>query len=111
MEQEIEDSSLGRPTPEVSVVVATYNGARFLREQLDSILEQTVNDIEIVVNDDCSTDETFEILTSYSSDSRVRVFRNETRSGALRNFSVAASNARGSYVAFSDQDDIWLPRK
>src|SRR3954462_8301868 len=97
--------------PLISVVLATYNGAPFLREQLDSVLGQSIEDIEIVVRDDGSTDETVEILNSYCTDSRFRLLSDDRRLGAAKNFGEAAMMARGLYVAFSDQDDIWLPYK
>ena len=92
--------------------MTTYNGEKYLREQIDSILNQTYKDIELVICDDGSTDSTREILKEYEAkDKRVRIFFNETNLGFKKNFEKAASLCRGDYIAFSDQDDIWLPFK
>lgn len=92
----------------LSIAMTTYNGERYLREQLDSILLQTVQDWELIVCDDCSTDSTWQILKEYASrDSRIRIFLNETNFGFVKNFEKAISLSSGDYIALSDQDDIW----
>lgn len=92
----------------ISIAMATYNGAKYLREQLDSILHQTFSDWELVVGDDCSTDLTMEILTEYSQkDSRISIFQNETNLGFKNNFESIFSRCNGEYVACCDQDDVW----
>ena len=94
----------------ISVALTTYNGERFLREQIDSILEQSISDIELVVCDDCSTDSTWDTLTDYQAkDPRIRIYRNERTLGFRDNFVKAISLCEGDYVALSDQDDIWMP--
>ena len=94
----------------ISIAMATYNGARYLREQLDSILCQSVSDFELVVCDDCSTDETYSILEEYKAkDYRVRIFRNDTNLGFKKNFERVIGLTQGEYVALCDQDDIWEP--
>lgn len=94
----------------ISIAMATYNGEKYLREQLDSILAQTVQDFELIVCDDCSTDSTVKILNEYAErDSRIKVFVNELNLGFKKNFERAAGLCKGEYIAFSDQDDIWLP--
>ena len=96
----------------VAVVMCTYNGGMFLREQLDSILRQTYPISEIIVQDDCSTDDTMDILRSYAArDSRVRVTRNAANLGFNRNFRSAVMKATADFVAISDQDDVWMPDK
>lgn len=98
--------------PLISVVMATYNGAAFLRQQVESILSQTYPNFELVVTDDCSTDGTWTLLEAYAAaDKRVRIFKNETNLGYVRNFEKAMLLARGELIAPSDQDDIWLPNK
>jgi len=100
----------GRPL--VSVVIATYNGERFLREQLDSIIAQTYKPIEIVAVDDCSTDNTVAILNEYANQSgNFRVIRNPQNLGYQKNFEKGFTLAEGDYIAPCDQDDIWLPGK
>ncbi len=94
----------------ISIAMATYNGGRYIREQLDSILSQTVRDFELVVSDDCSADDTWDILEEYAGrDGRIRLYRNGENVGFKRNFERAISLCEGDYVALSDQDDIWLP--
>lgn len=95
----------------VSVVIATYNGERFLREQLDSIYRQTYTNIEVVVADDCSTDETTRILEEYSKKHGLLYVINEKNLGYAKNFERAFSLSNGKFVAFCDQDDIWHPQK
>ena len=96
----------------ISVVIATYNGERFLAEQIDSILSQEYPIDEIIICDDNSTDNTHNILDYYQSKGKIKWVKNETRLGVIGNFKKAASMAReNNYIAFSDQDDIWLPHK
>lgn len=90
--------------------MATYNGAKYIREQIDSILGQTVQDFELIISDDCSTDDTFAIVNEYCmKDSRLRIYKNTTNIGYRRNFENLVPKCKGDYVAFCDQDDIWLP--
>ena len=91
--------------------MATYNGAKFIREQIDSILNQTIQDFELVICDDCSTDETLSILKEYAkNDNRIRAYDNECNLGFKKNFENAICKCKGDYIALSDQDDIWLPK-
>lgn len=92
----------------VSVVMCTYNGAKYLREQLDSIVNQTYPISELIVQDDCSIDETLEILREYECKySYIHVFENDVRKGVNHNFFSVIDRATSEYVAVSDQDDIW----
>lgn len=95
----------------ISVAVCTYNGEKFIREQLDSICNQTYHEIEIIICDDGSTDHTRKILEDYRRDNRVRIEYNETNLGAYANFEKAIRLCKGEWIAVSDQDDIWLPHK
>lgn len=88
--------------------MATYNGAKYIRSQVESILEQLRPVDELIVCDDSSSDETVAILLSYG-DSRIRVHQNPIRLGYVRNFERAMSLARGDYIFLSDQDDVWVP--
>jgi glycosyltransferase involved in cell wall biosynthesis len=98
--------------PLISVALCTYNGARYLREQLDSLLAQTHRNIEIVAVDDCSTDGTLSVLQEYQRrDARVRAIANQTNLGFRNNFERAISLCAGDFVAPCDQDDVWLPQK
>ena len=97
--------------PLVSVAMATCNGARWLREQLDSIYAQTWPRLEVVVSDDASTDGTVEILARYAGERGLRYEVNPARLGLVKNFERALSLCRGAYVALADQDDVWKPHK
>src|SRR4051794_8903703 len=92
----------------VSVVMCTYNGALYVQEQLESIMQQTYSNLELIVFDDASTDDTFEIIQGLANkDPRLAVHRNENNVGYNVNFSRACEAAKGYYIAISDQDDIW----
>lgn len=94
----------------ISIAMATYNGEKYLREQLDSILNQTYSYFELIICDDCSKDSTWEILEEYAQkDQRLKIYKNEQNLGFKRNFEKAISLCKGDYIALSDQDDIWLP--
>lgn len=94
----------------ISIAMATYNGEKYLREQIDSIFNQTIQDFELIVCDDCSTDTTWNILLDYQSqDKRIKCYRNEENLGFKKNFEKAIRLCTGDYIALSDQDDIWLP--
>lgn len=94
----------------ISVALATYNGVLFLREQLDSILNQTLQAAEIIVCDDCSTDGTWLVLREYAEKyACFKIFQNDENIGFMRNFEKAMRLCSGDYIALSDQDDIWLP--
>lgn len=90
--------------------MATYNGAKYIREQLDSILSQTFQDFELVICDDCSSDDTVSILKEYAiKDKRIIVYVNEVNLGFKKNFENVIRKCNGEFVALSDQDDIWFP--
>lgn len=94
----------------ISVCMATYNGEKYIREQVDSILCQLGSSDEIVISDDGSRDSTLAILTSYH-DTRIKIHHNAKRKGVVGNFENALSNAVGDYIFLSDQDDVWLAGK
>lgn len=99
-----------KPINMISIALATYNGEEFLREQLDSVLNQTFQDFEIIVCDDCSTDHTLDILEEYKQlDARIRVYQNDCNLGFIKNFEKAIRYCNGEYIALCDQDDRWVP--
>lgn len=103
-----------KPTalPRVSVALCTYNGERYLRAQIDSLLAQTGCELDIVAVDDASTDATADILRGYAmGDARFRVFVNESNVGHIENFRRALSLCEGEYICPCDQDDVWAPEK
>jgi len=98
--------------PDISVVIATYNGERYLKPQIESILLQTIPPTEIIVVDDASSDGTMAILNAYATnDSRFRIVINEQNTGYIRSFEKGMQYASCSLIALSDQDDIWMPHK
>lgn len=98
--------------PNISVVMCTYNGARYLSHQLDSILHQTYSPAEILVQDDGSTDDTVAILEDYAARyPLIRIEHNTEAHGLNPNFFSAMRKSKYEYIAISDQDDIWEPSK
>lgn len=98
--------------PKVSVVVTTYNGAKYLCQQLDSILGQTYPVDEVIIQDDGSTDSTPDICRQYEAQHpNVHFFQNAENMGFNRNFETACMRTTGDLVALSDQDDVWFPDK
>jgi len=93
--------------------MATYNGEKYIREQLDSIARQDLLPLELVITDDGSIDATLQIVDEFARAAPfpVRVFRNEIRLGFADNFLKAASLCNGDLIAFCDQDDIWMEKK
>ncbi len=97
--------------PLISVVLCTYNGADFLREQIDSILNQTWKPLEIIISDDGSTDQTKDILLSYKHHPEIQLYFQVKNLGPIKNVEFVLCKAQGDFIAFSDQDDIWKPEK
>ena len=96
----------------VDILLATYNGEKFLSQQLDSILAQTHQDFHIIVSDDNSTDSTVKILDEYAKkDKRITVYKQKKNLGVISNFEFLLSKVQSNYFLFSDQDDIWLEDK
>lgn len=90
----------------VSICIATYNGGKFIREALESIKSQSYKNIEVVVTDDCSSDDTLDICGEYDF---VTIYRNETRQGLVGNWNAAVAKASGKYIKLMGQDDVLAP--
>jgi len=99
--------------PRISIALCTCNGASFLAEQLDSLLEQTYLPFELVACDDASQDESFAILETFATRApfQVRIYRNQQRLGINANFEQAIRMCEGNIIALCDQDDVWQPNK
>ncbi len=98
--------------PKVSVLVSVYNGAKYLREAMDSVLAQTFTDFEFLIVDDCSNDNSPAILKEYADkDKRLRVITNEFNLGLTKNLNKMIREARGEYLARFDADDVCLPER
>ena len=94
----------------VSVCLASYNGERFIEDQLTSVLAQLQDGDEVIVSDDASQDRTVELVEAMA-DPRVRLLRNDASVGVVKNFERALRIARHDYIFLCDQDDVWLPGK
>src|SRR5271155_4024439 len=97
--------------PTVSIIVPNYNHARFLRQRIDSILTQTFQDFELILLDDCSTDQSRSILREYTTDPRVRLEFNDANSGStFKQWNKGVSLTRGKYIWIAESDDYADPR-
>lgn len=95
----------------VSIIMPSYNTGRFISETIDSVLAQTYENWELIIVDDCSTDNTDEVVQKYLSDHRVKYLKNEKNSGAAASRNRALREAEGKWIAFLDSDDLWSPNK
>ena len=96
--------------PLISVCIPTYNGAKYLRECIDSVLAQTFTEFEVLVVDDCSSDETVHIIQEYATqDSRIRLIVNEHNLGLVGNWNKCVELAQGEWIKFVFQDDLIEP--
>ena len=99
--------------PKLCILLASYNGEKYISEQLDSIINQTYKNWELIIRDDGSKDETMTILNKYEKkDERIKILRDDKGNlGFLKNFEELLFNAKEEFVLFSDQDDFWLKNK
>ena len=95
----------------VAIIMPSYNTQKFIEETLDSVLAQTYTNWELIIVDDCSTDNTDEIVSPFLSDSRIIYIQNEKNSGAAVSRNRALREAKGKWIAFLDSDDLWTPDK
>ena len=90
--------------------MATYNGSRYIKEQIDSILSQLSALDELIISDDHSTDSTYKIIKSYN-DNRIKFYLNELEKGVTHNFENALLHSKGDTIFLADQDDVWNKEK
>jgi len=90
--------------------MATYNGSRFIEKQIQSILPQLSDNYELVIVDDCSTDQTVNLIHKFT-DSRIKLWENTRNLGVIKNFEKSITKAKGDIIFLCDQDDIWCPDK
>lgn len=95
----------------VSVIMPSWNTAEYIGESIESVINQTYSNWELLIVDDCSTDNTDEIVAKYLGDRRIKYFHNNTNSGAALTRNYALREAQGEWIAFLDSDDIWAPEK
>lgn len=95
----------------VSIIMPSYNSGKYIEESIKSIQAQTYSEWELIIVDDCSTDNTVEIITDFLVDERIRFLKNDKNSGAAVSRNYALREAQGKWIAFLDSDDVWLPEK
>lgn len=95
----------------VSIIMPSYNTGRFIRETIESVLAQSYSTWELIIVDDCSNDNTDDVVNQYLTDERIRYIKNDTNSGAAISRNRALREAKGKWIAFLDSDDLWEPDK
>lgn len=95
----------------VSIITPSYNTAKFIGKTIESVQTQTHRNWELIIVDDCSSDNTDEVVADYLNDDRIKYIKNEKNSGAAISRNRALREAKGKWIAFLDSDDLWLPEK
>ncbi len=95
----------------VSIIMPSYNTAEYISESINSVIAQTYKNWELIIVDDCSTDNTDEAVSVFLNDTRIHYLKNEKNSGAALSRNRALREAKGRWIAFLDSDDLWLPEK
>ena len=95
----------------VDILLATYNGEKYLKEQIESILNQTYKNIQIIISDDCSKDATRDILKEYENNEKIKVVYQEKNLGYVKNFEFLLKQVESDIYMLSDQDDVWKKEK
>jgi glycosyltransferase involved in cell wall biosynthesis len=98
-------------TNNVSVCMTVYNGEKYIRQQIESVLSELQQDDELLIYDDLSTDATAKIVTELAVDKRIKFRKNAKKLGVVKNFEHVLRDALGEYIFLCDQDDVWLPNK
>lgn len=106
----IENDGIEREAGLVSIIMPSYNTAPYIKQTIQSVLDQTYTNWELIIVDDCSTDNTDEVLENIK-DSRIRYFKNDKNSGAAVSRNKALREAKGQWIAYLDSDDLWMPEK
>ncbi len=95
----------------VSIIMPSYNTEGFIKETIESVLKQTYENWELIIVDDCSTDNTDQVVEPFLKDKRIRYIKNAVNSGAAVSRNLAFKKAKGKWIAFLDSDDLWYPQK
>ena len=95
----------------ISIIMPSFNTGKYITETIESVLAQSYKNWELIIVDDCSSDNTDEIVNTYLSDDRIHYFKNEKNSGAAFSRNTALREAKGKWIAFLDSDDLWMPEK
>ena len=96
---------------EVSVIMPNYNGSAYIAQAIESVVKQDFQDWELLICDDCSTDNSIEIISNYLNDPRIKLLRKNTNMGVAHARNHAIAEAKGRYIAFLDHDDFWYEHK
>lgn len=107
----VENSELEMISNKVSIIMPTNNCAEYIAESVKSVIAQTYENWELIIADDCSTDDTFGRLKEFLLDNRIKYFCMEKQGGPAAARNSAIEKAKGEYIAFLDSDDLWNPRK
>ena len=99
------------PNPTVSIITPVYNAEKYIGKTIESIKAQTFTDWELLLINDCSTDNSEEVIKGYLSDERIKLINNETNLRAAKSRNRGIDLAKGNYIAYLDADDLWLPEK
>lgn len=94
----------------VSIIMPSWNTGRFISDSIQSVLDQTYKNFELIIVDDASTDNTDKIINSFK-DTRIKYYKNSQNEGAAKSRNLALRKARGKWIAFLDSDDLWMPEK
>ena len=95
----------------ISIIMPSFNTGKYITETIESVLAQSYKNWELIIVDDCSSDNTDEIVSTYLSDDRIQYLKNEKNSGAAFSRNIALRKAKGKWIAFLDSDDLWMPEK
>lgn len=95
----------------VSIIMPSYNTGKYIKKTIESVLNQSYGNWELIIVDDCSTDNTDEVIKPFLADSRICYLHNEQNSGAAFSRNKALKEAKGKWIAFLDSDDLWMPEK
>lgn len=95
----------------VSIIMPSWNTGKFIAESIESVLAQTYTNWELLIVDDCSTDDTDDVVKPFLEDMRIKFFKNDKNSGAALSRNRAMREAQGEWIAFLDSDDLWIPEK
>lgn len=95
----------------ISIIMPSFNTGKYITETIESVLAQSYKNWELIIVDDCSSDNTDEIVSTYLSDDRIHYLKNEKNSGAAFSRNIALRKAKGKWIAFLDSDDLWMPEK
>ena len=97
---------------QVDILLATYNGEKYIKDQIDSILNQSFKNFKLIISDDCSKDNTVNILKEYEKkDKRIELYVQQQNLGVVKNIEFMLNKVQSPFFMLADQDDYWMPEK